>query len=272
MTTQQLTEVLPFLKWAGGKRWLTESHRHLITRRYQRYIEPFLGSGAVFFKLQPPSAILCDKNSQLIETYGAIRDDWEKVSDHLRLHHRKHNKEHYYRIRSAKLRTPATRAAQFIYLNRTCWNGLYRVNLQGKFNVPIGTKTNACLATDDFEKIARSLQNAVLSADDFEVPLSAAGIGDFVFIDPPYTVKHNYNGFVKYNESIFSWDDQVRLRDAVVAARARGADVLVTNACHQSIKDLYAGVGEHEVLVRSSVIAGKARSRGKYEELIIKCF
>lgn len=170
------------------------------------------------------------------------------------------------------MRTPESRAAQFIYLNRTCWNGLYRVNLEGKFNVPIGTKQNVILETDDFEATSRLLVGAELVCGDFEKVISRAGENDFVFVDPPYTVKHNYNGFIKYNESIFSWDDQVRLRDSVKTASNRGAKVLVTNACHESIRDIYEDIGELIVLDRASVIAGKSTARGRYEEMVIKCF
>jgi DNA adenine methylase len=265
-------KLIPFLKWAGGKRWLVEKHSSFLNDNYERFIEPFLGSGAVFFSLQPETALLCDKNEQLIETYSAIKENWPAVIKHLKQHHRLHCKEYYYSQRSKHLRTAETRAAQFIYLNRTCWNGLYRVNLDGKFNVPIGTKKNVILETDDFEAVAKLLSGAELICGDFEEVISRAAVNDFVFVDPPYTVKHNYNGFIKYNESIFSWDDQVRLRDSVKAAASRGAKVLVTNACHESIRDIYEDIGELIVVDRASVIAGKSAARGRYEEMVIKCF
>lgn len=262
----------PFLKWAGGKRWLVDKHAHLISLGSLRLIEPFVGSGAVFFGLEPSTAILSDKNSRLIESYQAIKDSWKGVLELLQIHQKNHCSEYYYKIRSEDFDDIIERAAQFIYLNRTCWNGLYRVNKFGKFNVPIGTKQNVILATDDFEAISQILRNVELIAGDFEIALNKAGIGDFVFVDPPYTVKHNYNGFIKYNQSIFSWDDQIRLRDQISLAVKRGAQVLVTNACHDSVKSLYEGVGEISTLSRSSVIAGNAGARGKYEEVIIKCF
>jgi DNA adenine methylase len=262
----------PFLKWAGGKRWLVENYFNLLDVEFDRYIEPFLGSGAVFFKLNPKNAVLCDKNERLIETYTAIKNEWKKVEKFLRIHHRSHSKEYYYEMRAKKLRVPASRAAQFIYLNRTCFNGLYRVNLSGEFNVPIGSKKNVILDTDNFEAVSESLQKVSLRVGDFESVINDAGVGDFVFVDPPYTVKHNYNGFVKYNETIFSWDDQVRLRDAVNRAQKRGAKLLVTNACHDCIKELYEGMGEIITLNRASVMAGKSSARGRYEEVVIKCY
>lgn len=266
------TPSTPFLKWAGGKRWLVENHFHLVDIQFDRYIEPFLGSGAVFFRLAPKRAILCDKNAQLIQTYLAIREDWSKVEQHLRRHHRRHCKEYYYSVRAQNLRSTVTRAARFIYLNRTCWNGLYRVNLDGQFNVPIGTKTNVVLGTDNFEEIAACLVNADLIAGDFQKAIDEAGAGDFVFVDPPYTVKHNHNGFIKYNEAMFSWDDQIRLRNCVAAAVERGARVLVTNAYHENVRELYQGVGEITKLSRPSVIAAAPNARGSYEEMVIKCY
>lgn len=264
--------VTPFLKWAGGKRWLVDKHPYLLDGKFTRFIEPFVGGGAVFFSLQPQASILCDKNERLIEVYSAIKSNWERVEDLLIDHQNKHSPEYYYEIRSKGYRTPETRAAQLIYLNRTCWNGLYRVNRQGEFNVPVGSKQTVILQTDNFEGVASVLKRAELICGDFDLAMSEAGKNDFVFVDPPYTVKHNYNGFVKYNENIFSWDDQLRLRDAVKAAVSRGAKVLVTNACHESIKRIYADIGEMQTIDRASVIAGKASARGRYEEVIIKCF
>src|SRR5690606_6387695 len=131
---------------------------------------------------------------------------------------------------------------------------------------------NVVLDTDDFEAVAKLLSGAELICGDFDCVISRAGVNDFVFVDPPYTVKHNYNGFVKYNENIFSWDDQVRLRDSVKLAVGRGAKVLVTNACHESIREIYRDLGELIVVERASVIAGKSAARGRYEEMVIKCF
>lgn len=263
--------ILPFLKWAGGKRWLTTFHPDLLNRKFNRYIEPFLGSGAVFFHLEPSKSILADQNNDLIDTYKAIQLDWKAVVSALNRHHKNHCKEHYYAVRDARPRALYTRAARFIYLNRTCWNGLYRVNLRGDFNVPIGTKKNVILDSDDFESISRLLKNTILRSGDFEETMELAGKGDLVFVDPPYTIKHNLNGFIKYNEKLFSWGDQERLRDSVVRAKAKGAVVIVSNANHHSIQELYKGIGNKKVLTRANVLAADAAYRGKYEELIIRC-
>ncbi len=262
--------ILPFLKWAGGKRWLVSANPDLFSSPYDRYIEPFLGSGAVFFHLAPKKAILADRNKELIGTYQAIKDTWDRVEKELARHHRNHSKSYYYAVRNSNPRTPHTKAARFIYLNRTCWNGLYRVNLKGKFNVPLGTKTNVVLETDNFQAIANRLQNADLQVGDFESIIDSSGPKDLVFVDPPYTVKHNLNGFVKYNEILFSWEDQIRLKNALMRAKARGAKLIVTNAYHASIKKLYKDFGEMLTLKRPSIIAAHSEHRKLCEELIIR--
>lgn len=264
--------VNPFLKWAGGKRWLTHNHSYLFPDSYDNYIEPFLGSGAVFFHTNPKKAILSDYNSDLIDTYIQIKENWQAIHNGLQLLHERHNEQTYYEVRSSECHSPIEKAIKFIYLNRTCWNGLYRVNLKGNFNVPIGTKKNVILDTDNFHEISKKLMNVELISQDFEKTLSNCKKNDFVFIDPPYTVKHNNNGFVKYNDKLFSWSDQIRLRDCVKEIINRGSKVLLTNADHTSVRDLYRGIGEAISLDRLSVISGSAKARGTYSELIIKCF
>ena len=269
-TSKQHHRLHPFLKWAGGKRWLVNQHMALFPTTFDRYIEPFLGGGSVFFALRPEKAILADSNIRLIETYTQIRDNPKHVYKLVRRHNAVHSDEYYYTERARKYpRSAARRAAQFVYLNRTCWNGLYRVNLKGEFNVPRGTKSTVLLDTDDFAAISDALQGVELVAQDFAKTMAKAGDGDFVYVDPPYTVKHKYNSFAKYNEKIFSWEDQVRLRDCVVAATARGALVAISNADHESLTGLYRNVGGQRKVSRQSVIAGTASHRGGVDELLI---
>lgn len=260
----------PFLKWAGGKRWLARSSSWLLPETYDRYVEPFLGGGAIFFAEQPQTAILSDANARLIATYRALKDDWQAVVRHLEDYAANHSDTFYYEARSTARDEPAAEAARFIYLNRTCWNGLYRVNLKGEFNVPRGTKNKVLMDTDDFAGIAAALGSASLAVSDFEVALGNAKAGDFVFLDPPYTVAHNNNGFLKYNENIFSWTDQERLKEAAVSAAAKGANVLVLNAKHSSIETLYEGVGQHHVVRRHSVISAHSDHRKGVEEIAIQ--
>jgi DNA adenine methylase len=259
----------PFLKWAGGKRWLVNSHAYLLPQSFDRYIEPFLGSAAVFFYLNPKSAILSDTNHSLVDCYQAIQMNWKRVQLYLRDFARTHSDNFYYLIRSRRFRSVYREAAKFIYLNRTCFNGIYRENLRGEFNVPRGSKLNVILPEDNFREVANRLTNAEIATNDFEAVLSTTGKGDFVFIDPPYTVKHNFNGFVRYNQHIFSWKDQVRLRDEVVKAVKRGANCLVTNADHESIHELYTGVGTIFRLKRYSTIGASAGTRGACTEAAV---
>lgn len=263
--------IVPFLKWAGGKRWLVKNYLDLFPKSFNRYIEPFLGSGAVFFSLRPKFAILSDINIELITVYRAIKARPDLVHRYLKTHHLQHSKEYYYKIRSSRPNSEFAQAARTIYLNRTCWNALYRVNKEGVFNVPMGTKINVSLQCDDFYAVSGLLHGAIIIADDFERIISRAKRGDFVFLDPPYTVKHKYNGFIKYNEKLFSWADQIRLRHAVDNAACRGVKLLVTNADHYSTRKLYADFSMH-TLTRPSVIAGNSQARGRCSELLIKCW
>lgn len=265
-------KISPFLKWAGGKRWLADAHSSLFDIEFNRYFEPFLGSGAVFFHLDPRQALLSDLNSELIETYISIRDDWQTVYLHLENHHKNHSSDYYYHIRSEIFLSRAERAARFIYLNRTCWNGLYRVNLKGEFNVPIGTKKNAILESDNFEEVSNVLRGKEIVVSDFEATIQKAGPDDLIFVDPPYTVRHNTNGFVKYNERIFSWQDQIRLAACLKAASERGCYFVATNANHPSVIELYNDSFSLNSLKRKSVIAANSEYRGKYDELLIRNF
>lgn len=231
-------------------------------------IEPFLGSGALYFRLSPRNALLSDLNPELIGTYQAVRDQPDEVLSLLDDHQRKHSSDHYYAVRAASPSGSTERAARFIYLNRTCWNGLYRVNRQGQFNVPIGTKTKVSFEMDHLLALARLLASADIRSGDFEQYIDHAREGDLVFLDPPYTANHNMNGFLKYNEKIFSWSDQIRLRDAAMRAANRGAYIVITNADHHSVRELYAGPFRYEGVGRASVLAGKAVARRRTTEAL----
>ena len=258
----------PFIKWAGGKRWLTTDPGFKLPPYTGRYIEPFLGGGAVFFHTTPRKAVLSDVNPRLIEVYQTVRDDWQKVLRELKRLQRLHCKVFYYEERSRKRITPHTRAAQFLYLNRTCFNGLYRENLLGEFNVPIGTKNRVIFKDEDFAEISVALSCASIRTADFAETIAEASNGDLIFADPPYTTAHNMNGFVKYNQNIFSWQDQIRLKNVLIDAVERGAKVVLTNADHESIHDLYGMNGNYRPIGRASVMAGKSAYRNKTTEAV----
>ena len=272
MDAENNRELTPFLKWAGGKRWLIKTTNKIVPPNFERYIEPFLGGAAVFFSLPESPYIISDLNSELINCYEAIRADHREIEKLLRLHQKNHCDYYYYQVRKSRPRTIINQAARFLYLNRTCWNGLYRVNLKGQFNVPKGTKNDVLLNTDNFENISKRLRlsGGKIMCQDFEKTLALAGEGDFVFVDPPYTVNHNLNGFLKYNEKIFCWEDQERLRESVDCAVGRGAMVTMTNADHESIHKLYSGMCRIERVERNSVIAGNSSYRGVTSEVLMR--
>jgi len=259
----------PFLKWAGGKRWLVKRCLDFFPQRFIRYIEPFLGSGALFFALKPRTAILADLNADLIETYFALRQNHADVLSALKRYQHQHSKRFYYSLRASRPRSLTSRAARFIYLNRTCWNGLYRVNTRGQFNVPRGTKENVVLASDRFDLVQGLLKNASLMVSDFEPTIELANAGDLVFADPPYVTSHAQNGFLKYNERLFCWADQVRLRDCLVRAVNRGVFVVATNADSPAIRALYEKPFKVTAVSRKSVIAASSDYRGHRTELVI---
>lgn len=262
--------MIPFLKWPGGKRWFVANHADLLPKEFNLYIEPFLGSGSVFFHLKPRWAVLGDVNPDLVSAYQGIKDDWLEVEELLEKHEQEHSESYYYMVRKLVPRKHTNRAARLIYLNRTCFNGIHRVNLDGKFNVPKGTKDSILFDTDDFNAVSQLLANAEIRVSDFEELIDQAKRNDLVFADPPYTVRHNINGFIKYNETLFSWKDQVRLAEALTRARDKGAKIVSTNANHRSVRALYRERDFRlKAVSRFSSISADSASRTRFEELII---
>ena len=256
----------PLLKWPGGKRNLLHLILPLVPSRFNRYFEPFLGGGALFFALQPGNACLSDKNAELIDAYSQVRDRPEEVIRELRK--LRNSETEYYRIRSSRPTKDAARAARLIYLITLAFNGIYRVNLQGEFNVPYGYKTH--LDPCDEKRIGEAsdlLKGAIVRDQDFERALRPAGPGDLVYLDPPYTVAHGNNGFVKYNAKIFSWEDQIRLARIARELANKGCTVIVSNADHISIRRLYDGFTAATV-ERNSVIAASSDFRARITECV----
>jgi DNA adenine methylase len=265
-----IQEISSFLKWAGGKRWLVKRHSYLFPEAFDRYFEPFVGSGAVFFALRPRYGLISDSNSELINLYETIKTAPEDLMRALKRHSVNHSERYYYETRECRPKSSVQRAARTLYLNRTCWNGLYRVNKLGQFNVPRGTKNSVILPSDDFLVVSKALRHIRIRCCDFEETISQTKEGDFLFVDPPYTVRHNNNGFLKYNDSIFTWNDQIRLSRALECARRRGVKMLVTNADHKPIRVLYNGMGAVHTLPRESVISGAVAGRRRTSELAVQ--
>lgn len=260
-----------FLKWAGGKRWFVNRENQRFPNEFNRYIEPFLGGGAVFFYLEPKESILGDINQELINTYIAIRDDVFAVYRNLKIHERNHCKTYFYKIRDRKTRTAATTAARMIYLNKSCFNGIYRVNKHGDFNVPYGTRDEISFDLTNLIDSSTSLQHSQILCQDFETTIDMAQENDFIFCDPPYAVVDDENRFVGYNADVFSWADQIRLATSLIRAEARNVKIIMTNVDHVSVRGLYENKEGFTLdsVQRQCFISGTTRGRKKYQELIV---
>jgi DNA adenine methylase len=275
----------PFLKWAGGKSALAP----LIARRapagFRRYHEPFLGGGAVFFALASagaaPGAILNDANPDLVECYQAVRDSLFDLrsalaslsAGYLSLSH--DDRPAFYYARRAELpSTPADRAARLVFLNHTCFNGLFRVNSRGLFNVPHGRYANPRILDEDGLRAASAaLAGVELRCEDFEAACARALPRDFVYLDPPYQPLSQTARFTSYTSADFGAADQVRLRDAFDDMTARGVAALLSNSDHPAVRELYGGRGyAFETVQMSRAINSVGSARSPIPELLISNF
>ena len=273
----------PYLKWAGGKRQLLDGIDRFVPP-FTEYCEPFVGAGAVLFHLHPEKAIINDSNTQLCITYEAIRDDVDDVIDMLKQHvegNRLRGAEYFYEVRGLD-RDPVTfnrlskaeKAARTIFLNKTCYNGLYRVNSKGCFNTPYGRYVNPSVYEED---ILRSVSDYLGSNDitilngDFEDATDPVGGGAFVYFDPPYDSPRN-EGFTGYQASGFGRKDQIRLRDLMVELTERGAKCLLSNAATDFIVSIYSEIPEFriEYIEASRMINSVGTKRGKVPEVLVR--
>lgn len=273
MTTEKNNKIIkPFLRWAGGKTWFTKHIENYIPKDFNDYYEPFVGGGSIFFYLKSKGfiknkAYLSDSNSDLINTYKVLKNHSNDLFEILKTHI--DSEDEYYRMRRTDFTDKIEKAAKFLYLNKTSFNGIYRVNRNGKYNVPYGRRNLKILY--DFEHlkdISIALKNTYLSTQDFKQRCKLIKKNDFVFIDPPYTVAHENNGFIQYNQSIFSWNNQIQLSKLTDELNEKEVHFLVTNAYHDCIKEIYK-VGTQEKLSRASTIGGIGAKRAKYKEIII---
>lgn len=259
----------PFLRWAGGKTWLIKHLSTILTEyRFNGYHEPFLGGAAIFFHLKPKNAHLSDLNQDLIDCYLQVRDNAEKVIHELKGF--ENTEKFYYDIRSRVFEDKVLNAAKFIYLNQTSFNGIYRVNLKGVYNVPFGYRTKDFYDSKNLLAVSQSLKTIDIYQSDFGNTIDKVEEGDLVFLDPPYTVTHNNNGFIKYNKKLFDLDSQHLLSRYIDKIRERGAFYILTNAAHQDVKNIFTKEGDNMFEInRASLIGGKNAKRGNYAELII---
>lgn len=242
--------------------------------QYNRYFEPFLGSGSLFFAIEPERAILSDSNRELINCYRQVRNHCKCIISILK--RLSVDKDSYYKVRD--LLYPKgdaiQRAAYFIYLNKTCWNGLYRVNASGKFNVPCGSLRSNTLVFEEFHLMAvsRQLKRAELICCDFEESINNVKSGDLIYLDPPYVTSHFKNGFIGYNSKLFSQLDELRLAKKADELRSKGALLVISNAAHPSIKQLYNGHFYKTEIMRFSGIAADPSHRSNFSELLVTNF
>jgi DNA adenine methylase len=265
--------VTPFVKWAGGKGQLLAQLEPFFPPpgSYVRYFEPFLGGGAVYFHLQPARAVLSDLNEELVNTYEVIRDQLDELLTSLQKH--QDGAEYYYWVRQLpreRALTDVQRASRFIFLNKRCYNGLYRVNSKGEFNVPIGRYKNPPRIFDEtnLRRISGLLRGAELRNTSYELALERAGRGDFVYLDPPYAPLSATAYFTSYTKDSFGDADQARLAEILRELDRRGARFLLNNHDTRSLRRMYAGFNI-DVAMASRMINSKADRRGGVKELIV---
>jgi DNA adenine methylase len=233
-------------------------------------VEPFVGSGAVFFALCPAKALLSDTNEELVATFRAVRDAPKKVIQFLSTFDT--SPATFARVKNSRPRSDAGRAARLIYLNKTAFNGLYRVNRMGQFNVPYGCKPGTIVCeVNTLKDASTALSCATVLRQDFRQTLRhIQPQQDVLYVDPPYTVKHNDNGFRRYNEQIFSWQDQEELAQRLTDLAARGTRIVLSNADNNAVRRLYSSEHFHIMeLPRRSSMAADPRMRGTFCELLI---
>lgn len=255
----------PFLKWVGGKRSILHELVKRLPKSYQTYCEPFVGGGALFFAVQPKQAYLSDINFHLVVTFQVVRDDVDNLIDWLKTHERKHNKTYYYQARKRlfKEENPVKIAALVIYLNKTCFNGLYRVNKQGFFNVPMGDyKDPSIVDEENLRNCSKLLQNVEIEQQDFRqiTPYK----NNFYYLDPPY-----HQLYAGYNGAGFGDKEHKELADFCQAIDKKGGYFMVSNSDTPLVRSIYKGYTIEEVFASRSVSC-KAHQRGRENELIIR--
>jgi len=269
--------VRPFLKWAGGKRQLISTivANHL-PNKYNRYYEPFIGGGALVFALQPKKAVINDSNSELINCYEVVRDSLDELIDDFQRH--ENEKNYYYAIRdwdrneNYKDKTPVQRASRIIFLNKTCYNGLFRVNSQGQFNVPFGSYKNPnILDVAVLKAVSRYLnENKVKVVNlDFQEAVKDGKKGDFIYLDPPYDPVSDSASFTGYDIHGFDRNEQLRLKKIFDELNCRGCHVLLSNAYTNFIVDLYKDYNQTKISAIRA-INSNGQKRGKVDEVLVK--
>ncbi len=274
-------KVKPFVKWVGGKRQLLSQFRlrnlfppHFFDKKNNTYYEPFVGGGAVFFDLLPKKAVLSDLNKELVITYNVIKNNVEELILSLKKH--KISKEYFLKIRSKDISklSDIEIASRFIYLNRTCFNGLYRVNKSGGFNVPFGQNKNPLICDEvNLREVSKVLKNVTIKHQGYQEVLKNAKKGDFIYFDPPYYPLSKTASFTSYTKDVFLDKEQIELRDVFVELNKRGCYVMLSNSDAPFINKIYSEIKDKKVRI-SKVEAGRAinskgSGRGKILEVVV---
>ncbi|MQF65297.1 DNA adenine methylase [SAR202 cluster bacterium AC-409-J13_OGT_754m] len=265
----------PFLKWAGGKTRLLNQYKYLFPNCFRAYHEPFLGSGAIFFKLKSINLIktaqLGDRNSELVNCYRMVRDALSDVILELSKHQLNHSKEYFYNIRSLDPvdLDQVARAGRTIYLNKTCFNGLFRLNRQGKFNVPFGRYSRpSILNINTLTSASLALEGTTLVDGDYRYIIDRAQLKDFVYIDPPYYPTSKTANFTSYTAAAFTEIHQRELATIVKDLTNSGVSVMISNSDTHLIRELYKDFYQHRVQTSRSINSNPSK-RGNISELLI---
>lgn len=269
----------PFVKWVGGKRQLLKQFRLMdlyppekFNIKTGRYFEPFVGGGAVFFDLLPEKSFLSDLNSELVTSYNVIKNDVDRLINSLKKY--EYKKEFFLKVRSMqpKQLPDVEIASRFIYLNRTCFNGMYRVNSKEEFNVPFGKYFNPLICDElNLRRVSKALENVEIKCQDYKNIIEYTKKGDFVYFDPPYYPVSKTASFTSYTAESFLDKEQIELRDTVLELNKRGCFVMLSNSDTPFIKKIYSGF---KGITISEVVAGRAinsngSSRGKITEVLV---
>ena len=279
MKIKEIKEVTlqPFTKWTGGKRQLLSVIRELMPKTYNRYFEPFVGGGALFFDLAPKDAVINDFNAELINCYQQIKDNPQELIEILKVHQEYNSKEYYLDLRSVDrderidMMSEVQRAARILYMLRVDFNGLYRVNSKNQFNVPYGRYKNPKIVDENLvSAISTYLNNnqIEIKKGDFEKAVLDVQPGDFVYFDPPYIPLSETSAFTSYTHEGFSYDDQVRLRDTFKKLSDTGAYVMLSNSSSFLVEELYQDFNIHYVEA-TRTNGAKSSSRGRISEIIV---
>lgn len=276
---KKINSVSPVVKWVGGKRQILNEILKYVPQKFTTYYEPFVGGGAVFFELQPEKAVINDINSELINLYQTIKDNVDELIEDLKKH--KNDSNYFYRIRELdrdkekyNLLSPVERASRIIYLNKTCYNGLFRVNRAGEFNTPFGNYKNPNIVNEETLRAVNQYFNTAKISfynKDYAEVLKGARKGAFVYLDPPYDPVSDTSSFTGYDKNGFDRNEQIRLKQTCDMLNKKGISFLLSNSATDFILELYKDY-KIEIVKAKRAINSKADKRGEIDEVLVRNF